>query len=96
MQLIAILVTGMTLDYTNAANDSFKSVATLFGSGTTDRPSPHPGDDQKAPELNKSNQVVQSRCGHAPPGCVQESLSTGTTRAMLPIPATSTGHFVWR
>lgn len=37
MQLIAILITGLMLAYANGANDNFKGVATLFGSGTTDR-----------------------------------------------------------
>jgi len=37
MQLVAILITGITLAYANGANDNFKGVATLLGSGTTDR-----------------------------------------------------------
>ena len=37
MYLIAILVTGFLLAYANGANDNFKGVATLFGSGVTNR-----------------------------------------------------------
>ena len=34
--LVWVLLTGLVLAYTNGANDNFKGVATLFGSGTTD------------------------------------------------------------
>lgn len=37
MYLLAILTTGLLLAYANGANDNFKGVATLFGSGTADR-----------------------------------------------------------
>ena len=37
MYVFAILMTGLLLAYANGANDNFKGVATLFGSGTTDR-----------------------------------------------------------
>jgi len=37
VQVAAILITGLTLAYANGANDNFKGVATLFGSGTPDR-----------------------------------------------------------
>ncbi len=37
MYLFAILITGLLLAYANGANDNFKGVATLFGSGTTNR-----------------------------------------------------------
>lgn len=37
MQWVAILLTGLSLAYVNGANDNFKGVATLFGSGTADR-----------------------------------------------------------
>jgi phosphate/sulfate permease len=37
MYLSAILITGILLAYANGANDNFKGVATLFGSGTTNR-----------------------------------------------------------
>ncbi|MBT6154884.1 MAG: inorganic phosphate transporter [Planctomycetaceae bacterium] len=37
MYVFAILLTGLLLAYANGANDNFKGVATLFGSGTTDR-----------------------------------------------------------
>lgn len=34
--IILILLSTIFLAYTNGANDNFKGVATLFGSGTTD------------------------------------------------------------
>ena len=37
MGLAAIIITGLLLAYANGANDNFKGVATLFGSGTADR-----------------------------------------------------------
>ncbi len=37
ISLAAIIITGLLLAYANGANDNFKGVATLFGSGTTDR-----------------------------------------------------------
>jgi PiT family inorganic phosphate transporter len=36
MLLAIVLITGLILAYANGANDNFKGVATLFGSGTTD------------------------------------------------------------
>ena len=37
MEFAAVIVTGLLLAYANGANDNFKGVATLFGSGTTNR-----------------------------------------------------------
>ena len=37
MEFAAVIVTGLLLAYANGANDNFKGVATLLGSGTTDR-----------------------------------------------------------
>jgi PiT family inorganic phosphate transporter len=36
MTLAILLVVVLALAYANGANDNFKGVATLFGSGTTD------------------------------------------------------------
>ncbi len=36
MELLAVVFFGVSLAYANGANDNFKGVATLFGSGTTD------------------------------------------------------------
>lgn len=36
MVLVIVIVSGLLLAYANGANDNFKGVATLFGSGTTD------------------------------------------------------------
>jgi PiT family inorganic phosphate transporter len=36
MLIVVVIVAGLVLAYANGANDNFKGVATLFGSGTTD------------------------------------------------------------